>query len=172
MLSSFVPPQQIGTNISNVSLNVLPANSASPIVKPKNVMYESYVYLNTTNSMAQKGLNMKSTEAQNIAESIAKNSLQFDYLTLGGHQCTCFDNANRADIITSVQERSYYGRDTGTTGGIVIIKAAKSILVAVYPDSLFSSLLTLHIYSDVNKHSFVPSEIIPNLERAADQIPQ
>ncbi|PRP74116.1 hypothetical protein PROFUN_06441 [Planoprotostelium fungivorum] len=95
--------------------------------------------------VAQKNMNLKSSEASHILEKATNNTLHLDYIIIGQTQY----------IITSIQERSYYGRNTNTEvgGGIIVCKTAKSVLVATYPGS-------------------VSHEAIPLVEHFADSIPQ
>eukprot|EP01114_Cavostelium_apophysatum_P005640 TRINITY_DN16822_c0_g1_i1.p1 TRINITY_DN16822_c0_g1~~TRINITY_DN16822_c0_g1_i1.p1 ORF type:complete len:163 (+),score=17.45 TRINITY_DN16822_c0_g1_i1:30-491(+) len=96
--------------------------------------------------LAHKNLTIKLPEALHILEHTTKNTLHMDYLNVAGNQY----------LITSVQERSLYGRSVSTpsAGGIAIVKTAKCILVALYPATAFST------------------QAIPTIEAMADIIPQ
>jgi len=94
----------------------------------------------------QKGTSLKLAEAISILDGTLKNSLHFDYVVVGDTQY----------LITSVQERSYYGRniDVEVGGGVIIQKTTKCILVVTYPQSSR------------------PEEVIPFLDRYIENFPQ
>jgi len=96
--------------------------------------------------LAQKGLNLKLNEVVGILEYLSKHTMHQNYIGIGNHQY----------LITSIQERSYYGRNVNTDigGGIVLQKTSRSIILATYPKTS------------------EPSEIIPDIERFVETFPE
>jgi len=74
--------------------------------------------------LAQKNVTLKSSEVVTIAERVHRNVLHKDVIAVGGVEY----------VITSVQERTYYGRQVNTQpgGGIVLCKTAKQLVIALY----------------------------------------
>jgi len=96
--------------------------------------------------LAQKGITFKLPEIAHIVERTVKNQLQLDYVMLGGVQY----------LITSIQERSFYGVNTNLIigGGIIVCKTVKSILVITYASN---SILV---------------DLAPFVEKFAETLPQ
>lgn len=128
------------------------------------------------NSLAQIGLTVSLNEAIHIVEGIKKNTIHQDYVHLCGKQCTTtqilFRSLFMADLITSIQERSFYGRNTDLTvgGGILLVKTTKSVLLVTYPPpvGVLLALISSLRYSEPVQ----PQEIVPMIEKFADTLPQ
>lgn len=123
----------IGTLFEKKCVSGISILSTAPGINSRNVI------------LAQRGNTLKKSEAVNLVEQIIKNDVKTRFITHSSNQY----------LITSIQERSYYGKaiDIEKGGGIVICKTTKSLVVAVY------------------EKSWLPCEVIPQVEALAEIAP-
>mmetsp|Transcript_45078 Transcript_45078/g.125009 ORF Transcript_45078/g.125009 Transcript_45078/m.125009 type:complete len:145 (-) Transcript_45078:315-749(-) len=92
---------------------------------------------------AQKGLSFKTPEVTTLIEAVMDGKVHKDYVVVGGLQY----------LITTVMQASYYGKamSTAAPGGIVIVKTAKLLVVAVYSDPVQAAQAIPYVHQFTDK---------------------
>ena len=120
---------------------------------------------------------MRVPEAQALVEAVMDGKVHRDYVVVGGSQCTpaCSPDiapgrspqaarrarADRspahptlprapalADVLTTVMESAYYGRNTSTAagGGIVMVKTRRVLILATYAEPVSAAEAIPHVH--------------------------
>jgi len=89
-------------------------------------------------SYAQKGLSAKQPEVTALVDAVMDGKVHKDYVSLGGQQY----------MITTVTEASFYGRSisTAASGGIVLVKTARFLVVGVYTEPATAAQVVPHVH--------------------------
>ncbi|KAL1522737.1 hypothetical protein AB1Y20_017710 [Prymnesium parvum] len=87
---------------------------------------------------AQKGLSAKQPEVTALVDAVMDGKVHKDYVSLGGQQY----------MITTVTEASFYGRSisTAASGGIVLVKTARFLVVGVYTEPATAAQVVPHVH--------------------------